>query len=278
MTSLDALMAVGGKAPALFARDAVALLGSSDSERLAGALGRVSERDIASLPLPARVALQNDLWGLLQRLERVESSSARREALLGATRAMMARLAPTAEEAESVSMRSADALVRSLLPADAGWTERGSELPVLSHERLFGLRRIFRVFERPGQRALVSHLLVITRDGHPRMTSVVGEVEVLALGEGQPRGERLLHLDRRQLRCGGPERGLVRVDEVSHVPGLGADGFLLEFDTPIPLTSNPCARCHEDSSAMSLPSAAVDPREREKRLLEQVAGTLASRW
>ena len=78
-----------------------------------------------------------------------------------------------------------------------------------------------------------------------------------------------MSFDRRRLRCGEP--ALVEHDEVQHVPDLGANGFLLELDAPVPLATMPCARCHagESDLMMSLPTHVTDPRLRHARILLQ---------
>jgi len=269
VAELDAL------APGIYERDAAVLLGSPSAGVLAERLERAAGSVPSGLSVEARVALQNDAWGLVARVEAYDGSSAAREGIVRGGRSLVRALAPSAEELRRLSGEALPAAVARVLPAVDGWRERGSEMPVLSHERLFGLRRIFRVLERPGGRALVSQLVALDDAGEPHLTSVVGEIEVLAVPvSGAPRGERVLHLDRRALRCHGIDRSLEEVGVLAHLPGVGADGFLVELDPPVPLGDNPCARCHEAGELpMSLPSDAIAPAERSRRLLEQVRRT-----
>jgi hypothetical protein len=167
--------------------------------------------------------------------------------------------------------------VLALLPDRDGWVDRESEHPSLSHERLFGLRRLFtvRVRTTPAlERALYSTLVAIDPSGRPRATSVTGDLEVLRFDGDRLIGARLFELDRRLLRCDGARASLIEVDHAERVPGLGADGTLARFDPPSSLRELPCARCHEDSQAMSLPSLTLPVGPRHTALLEQLGRPL----
>lgn len=260
--------------PALLEQDASVLLGSPSAGVMAERLELAARSIPAALSPRARVALQNDAWGMVERVEASEESSANAAEIAGAGRALVRALAPSAEEVRELAGEALPATARRVLPAAEGWRERGSEMPVLSHERLFRLRRIFRVLEKPGGRALVSQLVALDRDGEPQLTDVIGEIEVLAIDpDGSQRGDRVLHLDRRGLRCEGAGASLEEVLELAHLPGDGADGLLVELSPPVAVRENPCARCHERGEApMSLPSDAVDPADRIRRLLHQRSG------
>jgi hypothetical protein len=149
-----------------------------------------------------------------------------------------------------------------------GWIEHGTELPSLQHARLFGLRRVFRVYLRGEERALLSQLVSIDAEGRPHTSCVVGELEMLSVGPAGARWGRVWELDREAL-AGGAEQSRREVDAVSHVPGLGADRFLLEETSPIPLAKIPCRRCHDDEGLLSLPSREIPIAPRIDAILGQ---------
>jgi len=275
VVEVDRLVSIGGDAPLVYEASVDRLLASERLPQLVDALTGVTGADLSAMPLHARATLQHDLWGLRARVGDSPSSSEARAALHEAASTAAAHVALAPEAFAELPPRDADEVLARHLPAADGWEERGSEMPVLGHERAFGLRRIFRVFERPGGRALASQLVSLDRGGAPHLIPVIGEVEVLALDGDTVRGDRVLHLDRRSLRCAGPAEALHEVATVAHIPGVGADSFLVELDPPAQVADNPCARCHEDAFAMSLPSASIDPRARERRLLAQLAELLA---
>ena len=231
-----------------------------------------------TLPPRARVVLQNDVWGLWQRVSAVPTSSPIRARLLDASAGLVRRLALDAPPASGATPPSVSGAtppsVAAILSGSEGWRDVEAELPVLSHERLFGLRRLFHVRVRDGERALYSTLVAVDARGALHATDVVGDLEVLRFdGPTVTRG-RVFELDRRALRCDGPLASLTEVDRVTRVPGLGADGFLATFDPPALLDAAPdaipCARCHEDDVAMTLPSDALEPGRRHRALLEQL--------
>ena len=142
-------------------------------------------------------------------------------------------------------------------------------MPVFSHERSFGLRRIFHTYARGDLRAFASQLVVVDREGHAHTSCVAGEIEMIDLGPEGARSARVWELDRDALAL-GPEHALREVDRVTHVPGLGADAFFIEEHTAILLSEVPCRRCHDDAFEMSLPVPGLPPRPRIERLLAQV--------
>lgn len=212
-----------------------------------------------ALPVASRIALQNDVWGLWQRVDAAPVASVRKASVLEAAEALVRRLAPTLSDTPPGALPP---------PLGEGWRELESEMPVLNHERLFGFRRVFRVALRRGarERAIFSQLLAIDARGRVVRTSVFGDLEMLELDGDALVGARLFELDRRALRCGGPR--LVEAATVAHVPGTGANGFLAELDPPAMLQALPCQRCHDDGEMMTLPSPTLPLGARHASLLE----------
>ena len=235
----------------------------------------------AGLSAVAKVMLQNDVWGFVQRLERSAIETEGRAALLTAAQGLVRALAPSDSE-----LRSLEAPFPTLSFLE-GFTEYDSEHPSLQHERAFGLRRLFRIYLRGRtHRALVSQLVALDAAGRPHLTNVVGEVEMLVFtpdatlnvtGTSTPsmtlRGARVFKRDRTLLtRKDGPP--LVETRTVAHVPDRGANAFLAEFALPArDLDRLPCLECHDTSMMMSLPTAKTDPRQRQRQLLMQLFDT-----
>ncbi|MEZ4339280.1 MAG: hypothetical protein R3B82_21880 [Sandaracinaceae bacterium] len=225
-------------------------------------LRRAGDRDPRLEP-PARVALQNDVWGVWQRARAQPVSSSAHHAVEAAAARLVRRLAPPRVPPWEVGLPPP--VAAALGP---GWHEEESELPSLQHERLFGLRRVFHVARQgTDRRALFSTLVAIDAEGQPRITPWVGDLEILRFSGGRLVEARVHELDRRTLRCHGPDRALRSVREVRHVPGTGAHGFLLEADPPASLDDLPCARCHEDDGLMSLPTPELTVGRRFQELL-----------
>lgn len=267
----DALLDVrtGGE-PLLYATEPARWIDTPEALALASRL-EAAARVEPSLPPRARVVLQNDVWGLWQRVHDLATSSPARDRLLRASAALARRLALD----HPPGANGTPAVIARLLPASEGWRDVEAELPVFSHERLFGLRRLFHLRVRENEeRALYSTLVALDAEGRPRPTDVVGDLEHLRFDGPELAGGRVHELDRRALRCDGPLASLREVDRVTRVPGLGADGFLATFEPPATLdvarADIPCARCHEDAFAMSLPSDALEPGRRHRALLDQV--------
>jgi hypothetical protein len=252
--AFDALDALGADAHgALYETRAEFVLTPAAAAPLAAALERAAAADADALSPYARVVLQNDAWGLLQRVEGVTADSPERERVRTAARRLVAELALPPDVIAALGDSTDPPALAGALPDRDGWIERDSPMPSLQHERLFGLRRLFRVFERDGARALASQLVAIDVLGSPHLTPIVGEVEVLDFAQPPARRATVLHLDRRALRCEATS-GLAPVTHVAHVPGLGANGFLLALDAPVALSTFPCVRCHDDAEPMSLPT------------------------
>lgn len=252
--------------PALFATSSDALRGVAASLR--GAIDAASPRWAALSPAEA-IVWQNDLLGLAARARAAPVSDPALAALAESAEAAARSLAPRADAGAPYACEGAPPLVTALLPADQGWREQGTEMPVLSHERAFGLRRVFRVFVRGDLRALASQLVVLDREGHAHTSCVAGEIELLEVGPEGAVSARVWELDRGAL-AGGPEHALAEIDRVAHVPGLGADRFFLEERTAIPLAELPCRRCHDDAVEMSLPRADLPTGPRIAALLAQL--------
>lgn len=208
----------------------------------------------AEMSRTQRIVVQNDVWGLLERLGPETSVLSR------ATRAAMARLALPASSFAEFS--------RTLPGELEGFVERATELPTLQHERAYHLRRLFglafradeHVVERPSTRALFSRLVVVDDSGTRHLTSVVGEIEWLRFEGGELREARVWKLSRQRLE-------LEEVTEVQVVPDHGADSFVFDFGTPTALSELPCQRCHDEDGMMSLPSSDPSLDWRDETLL-----------
>ena len=267
-----------GPARVLFATDADVLLRDAVAPRLSRALDDALSAPLDRVPLDARITLQNDVWGLWQRLDAAPASAVR-DGLRATSARLVLRLAPRAEELGDGAALPATA--RAATPESAGWRERGTEHSVLSHESLFGLRRLFRVLTRQGERdrALVSQLVTLDTDGRAHLTSIAGGMEILELSGPTPRAT-VLELSRRSLRCG--PSALLAMDAVHGLPGLGTNRFLAALDPPQAPVPSVCARCHEDVEGrpdvlMSLPNddLARMPR-RHAELLDQATRAAAA--
>lgn len=236
------------------------------------------------LSLEAKVLLQNDVWGLQQRLQLVGFESEAHQTLLDATGQLIRELAPTRSELATLTRPTA------LPPALDGFVEYDTERVSLSHERLYGYRRLFRIFLRDDdkRRALVSQMVVLDAEGEPHLTSMVGEVEILSYEKGglsmaadseEPAwvltSARVFHRPREALVHPGP--ALIETRLVPHVPDLGANGFLAEFALPErDLEQLPCRRCHEDASTMmTLPTEPSGVAKRHASLLRRSLDPLA---
>lgn len=244
--------------PSLFRTD-TDWVETAEGRRLLRALRDAGQTE-PTFPTASRIALQNDVWGLWQRVEAMPLASTRRRALLTAAERVVRRLAPDVLDAPPRALPP---------PLREGWRELESEMPTLQHERLFGLRRVFRIALRTEgrERALFSQLVAIDRRGRLVRTEVFGDLEMLELAGDELVGARLFELDRRALRCGGP--ALVEATMAHRVPGLGANGFLATFEPPAMLQALPCRRCHDDGEMMSLPSPSLRVGARHGDLLEQ---------
>ena len=244
-------------------------LGTRDRATLEAGLEALLASDVSGWSAEARVLLQNDAWGLWQRARDQDEGRLRRLAAhavgqLALPAAALRALAPTASP-----------LPRALPPSE-GWEELEAEVPVLAHERAFGLRRVFRVLlagptgpAGPPRRALTSQLVALDDQGRAHLTRLPGELEALRF-EGSTLAEaRVLELHRDALLRGAPP--LRPATDVAHVPGLGANAFLFELDPPEPLRDLPCARCHDDGTMMSLPTTAYPPGHRFPALLARAS-------
>ncbi len=243
-------------------------------DRLQGALAGVHERH-ASLGPRERLILQNDLWGLIVRLDQGSRSTAATSLLRDTATALLVRLAPHNDDIVADPM---PADLAQVLPPLEGWQEVASELPALQHELAFGDRRLFRLFRRPlddgEELALADHLLAIDDRGLVHRTALIVEVEILRF-----RGAELVAAEVFELsRTGRPPYTLRPADEVSQIPGLGADSPIAEFEPPEPLSDLPCLRCHHDDSRMSLPNPSMNPRWRDPGVLRRAQASAASVW
>jgi len=245
---------------------AEALVDTDRGRALAAALERAAADDPpAHLRPEARVALQNDAWGLWQRVTELGVSSANAEALLAHAEALMRRLAVDPDPWRPAPPPAVAAALGD------GFTPRESEMPSLQHERMFGNRRVFHVARRGDageERAFYSTLVALDRDLSPVLTHVPGELERLRF-EGDTLVEARVHeLDRRALRERGPAHALVEIHRVAHIPATGANRFYVELDPPAPVETLPCVQCHEDPHTMSLPTELAETGDRLPAVLE----------
>lgn len=248
-----ALYLVGGADnPALFR------LGLGARRHQAELVTALEALDPAEMSRTERIVVQNDVWGLLERLGPETSVLSR------ATRAAMARLALPASSFAEFS--------RTLPSELEGFVERATELPTLQHERAYHLRRLFglafradeHVVERPSTRALFSRLVVVDDAGTRHLTSVLGEIEWLRFEGGELHQARVWKLSRERFR-------LEEVTAVQVVPDHGADSFIFDFGTPTALSELPCQRCHDEDGMMSLPNLTLSLDWRDESLLRDDA-------
>ncbi len=251
--------------PALLSADSEGVL--ARASELTAALSRVPARHASQVRPEVAVVTQGDAWGAAARLRATGISSPESQALLAALDDFITRFAlPSGARFDSVD---APPIVEHVLASRDGWRELDTEHVVLTHERLFGLRRVFRLFVRGDHeaRALASQLVALDDAGAAYLSRVAGEIELLELDEDGPARARVFHLDRAALACG--ELLLREETEVRRIPDLGADDFLLDLGAPQALTTMPCARCHEDRDAFSLPTHRTSVADRLSRLLSR---------
>lgn len=263
---LDALMvpiAPFEGAP-VFVRDVAAMDSTGALATLTGRLRAAHEAELGGLSPASRVVLQNDIWGVVQRLQRAGVSSSHVTQAQEAAVALVRRLAPPPG---TLGWTLAQGLPPGAPEPLVGLKEHGSELVSLQHERLYGNRRMFRIFIDGPRRALLSQLVAIDTNGEAYLTSVIGEVERLQLSGNAVVAAAVHHLDRRGLRCG---EGLKEMKDVLHIPAEGAHAFLAHFDTPQPLVDLPCTECHRSAMMMSLPDARSSAQARIDDLIKDL--------
>ncbi|MEM1415776.1 MAG: hypothetical protein AAGH15_12790 [Myxococcota bacterium] len=253
------------------ANDRDTLLGASGTLR--AALARILADDVDPWRPEARVLVQNDAWGLWQRLSGLETAA--NDASLRRLAARVVRHLALPADRLAALAPAGPPLPEHLGPAE-GWTELEAELPVLSHERAFGLRRLFRVLlagpegpAGPPRRALTSQLVAIDAEGKAHLTRLPGELEQLRFEGDTLVLARVHELDREALLAGSPP--LRAAERIAHVPGLGANAFLFALDPPEPVADLPCARCHDDGTMMTLPTTRYAPGHRFPPLLAQAS-------
>lgn len=263
--------------PILFMSDPAAKLEPEATKALTTRLDQLAAVG-PSLPAISKALLQNDVWGLRQRLEAEPLDSSEKAALLDRARAVMRALAPSS--AELLGLQRPD-------PERPKWLERfvehDSEHGSLMHERLYGFRRLFRIYlDGRGGRALVSRLVVLDQHDRPQLTEVIAEIELLVFqpapgSEGRPGDPRLQKarvFERAHVsfdRPSGPP--LVELHRVEQVPGPSANGTLAVFaEADQPIERLPCLRCHDDPEMMSLPVPLTEPGARHAKLLSRHAG------
>lgn len=243
-----------------------------DLMRLAGALGSLAPLT-TQLDQNHKIILQNDVWGLLVRLDQANESSQGRAHLSEIAGAMVRDLAL---EEDTFQASPAPLVATNILSEEAGWYEVASELPALNHELAYGSRRLFRLFRRRGSDdlALASHLLALASNGATRRSDVIGEVEILHFDGDDLSSAEVYELDR--LNDRGPT--LHSLAQIVQIPGQGADSLLAEFDPPEAIAELPCLRCHHDGAAMSLPSPSLPPRWRDAGVLQRAQRSAGILW
>ncbi len=239
-------------------------------EQVAQRLEQVALAETSEPTVRRRVSLQNDAWGVVARIAAHPMNEPRLERLGRAATHLAWRSALDPNELDAVTATAqTPAEVRAAAPS---LREGGTEMPVLSHERLFGLRRLFRVGSgREGERFLFSQLVGFDSNGRKALTSICGELERLRFDDGTLIEATVWKLDRNDLT-------LHRVDSVQHVPSLGADRFLLRETAPVSILPSPrqlpCARCHDEGDfPMSLLNREIAIDERWSGLLDHVLVT-----
>ncbi len=250
--------------PPIFVTDIEALAQSGLLEIVTAQLEAAANADLSQLSSRGRVVLQNDAWGLVQRLKRLEVVSDEVRSLDLAARRLVSKLGLPGREL------AWDPRVK--LPEDApavveGLREYGSELQSLQHERLYGYRRIFRIFQDGPHRVLMSQLVAIGTDGQPYLTTVIGEVEALALDGDTVLAAEVHHLERHGNYLSPT---LEPIETIEHVPADGAHAYLVELEPAVPLSDLPCKQCHRTAFRMSLPEATPTPAKRWQGLLKEL--------
>ena len=240
-----------------------------DMARAGNLVDAALREDPTVLQIRPRLILQHDVWGLHERLTSGASSEPVLDALATRVLALERHLALPADQIPDAATMPEH--VRALLPADLGWREVASEMPVLSHESAFGLRRIFRVALRDDDEevALFSQLVVRDDSGRARQAAIAGELEVLSMKDDEVVGARVFELDRHAVRCAEPAV-LAPVPVVETVPVHGADHYFGRFDRPMRVDELPCLQCHHDPHMGSLPTDTLAPSWRWDALLDQV--------
>jgi hypothetical protein len=237
-------------------------------EALREALDRASDADFASLPVAARVAAQNDVWGLWQQLREARAPQDLQRAAARLVLALSVRLEELPLDDGTIPIAVTEAI------GPGPYHERSTELAVLGHEWDYGMRRIFRFVGGPGgTSAMFSQLVALDPSGQPHLTSIVGEIEQLHRGEhdGDIRAANVFELDREAL-AGAAERPSLRaVDPLAHIPADGANHFVAAFDPPVPLRDVPCRECHADDHIHGRPLLPTDddPAPRRATLLRE---------
>jgi hypothetical protein len=244
-----------------------------DGERdaLAAEVEAARRADPARLTTEARVLLVNDLWGVYQRATEGRAEQIDTAPLAAAVAGLIARLAPTPAELARV----APPPIATALPG-SGWTERATELDELSHERAFGLRRVFHVFTRDDdrERALVQTVVALDAEGGAHDSGIVAGVEHIA-----PRGDHVV-VEVLERRPGSAN--LEPVTSIEAIPLGGANRSLIDFDSAVVVSPELCARCHAGDGLRGGPGATLnalpttgDPRPRQRALLARAGADAA---
>lgn len=231
----------------------------AEAAALESLLGTLSTRDYTATDIRSRVILQNDLWGLWQRLQPNRAPAAPDDVpttLSEAIRASVFALAATEEELEALGPVPVPGSLAALMPSATADDEMESLFPVMTHELSFDLRRMSRIFIDGNERAIISQLLAIDNNGKTHVTRIVGDLEWLKFFGDELADARVLHLDR--------ETGELREHHsIAHIPDRGANRFFITFDPPVPISELPCVSCHDEREPNSFPGLPnkLDPRK-----------------
>lgn len=248
-------------APSVLERQVARVLAPDAAASLAGRFREALAVAPTPLSPTARVIVQNDVWGLWQRLDGWGVSTPERDLLRRLTARVIVHLALRPEEVPVAP----DPAFATVFSASDGWREQGIGVPDMEHDRLFGYRREYHLFTRASDsrdRALVNHMLALDSTGTPRATALVGGVERILPSPATPRVEVF---DRDRAAVGEGVPAMVAERTLTSLPSHGANGTLLRLDGPTPLSPALCMRCHHDLADANFtdPQPSPDPRRNE---------------
>lgn len=179
-----------------------------------------------SLPFPERVFAQNAALRiaiLVSSYQHAVTPSGKIEpeqpkGLLPKAAKVIAALALPASRMELPNGIPAPEIER-WLGKPSGWIEKSINVKILFHENVYRLARIFRPIQAGKTRAIFSQLIGVDTEGKPRITPVIGEIELRrSLNPASP--ACVVALDPSGLACNG-EAGLKPLDGkgFSHLGG-----------------------------------------------------------
>lgn len=210
---------------------------SKSLEYFAEQIQVASEVPISGLSSESKIVLQNDFWGLYQRIELAAESTSTLERIQTAALGLVNKLALSPQNRLEANLHEAPDSIDI-----KNMKEMTSMFHILRHENAYGLRKLFRIFHSDQKKMMISHFVGIDKKGDPYFTPVIGEVEVLSVTDNGLKGHSLFHLDRRALRC-NENQILKETTTVDRIPSIGANEYLFE-GPPTELRNNPCQECH----------------------------------